>query len=64
MKYLFSLLMVTGLLMGCTKDIKTFDGKPQVYFMYASQPKESFNDILVDSTIFTFAFTPAGKRTQ
>lgn len=60
MKYLFFITMVTGLLMGCTKEIKTFEGKPQVYFLYASQPKESFNDILLDSTIFTFAFTPTG----
>jgi hypothetical protein len=59
MKYLILTMMVVQLMMGCTKDIKTFDGKPQVYFLYAAQPKESFNDILLDSTIFTFAFTPS-----
>lgn len=62
MKYIIFIAMVAGLLSGCSKELKTFDGAPQVYFLYASQPKESFNDILLDSTIITFAYAPASIR--
>lgn len=58
MKYLLYIIIVAGLLSGCEKDIKTYDGKPQVYFLYASQPRLTYGDEISDSTIISFAYAP------
>ncbi|MDF2192828.1 DUF4843 domain-containing protein [Paraflavitalea sp. CAU 1676] len=62
MKKLLFISILAGVLAGCEKDIKTFDGKPDVYFQYASQPRQSFNTILVDSTIVSFAYASAAYK--
>ena len=63
MRYIIILVLLAFAGIGCTKQLKTFDGKPVVYFQYAVEPKDPNNpEIFWDSTIISFAYSPATSK--
>lgn len=55
MKNYIFLLIAAVTVAGCTKDLKTYDGKPVVYFQYATETVAG--RALTDSTIISFAYS-------
>lgn len=54
-------ILIIGTLAGCTKDLKTFNEKPVVYFQAAVEARDATGQ-LFDSTVVTFAYASASLK--
>lgn len=62
MKNSYLFLLILGTLAGCTKDIKTFDGEPVVYFQHAIERRHPYENLFYDSSLVSFAYMPGSRQ--